>query len=302
MRPSMQDYLKLLTAATIEAVLLCLLSRVLFLAGYRLFGNPNRHHGGRFWHVLRLPGNLIHEFSHAIVLLLTGFRVEALRPSLFDEKGRGQVVARGRWHKLVPHRVAWGLAAMAPIVGGMVTIGLLMRPLGLETGTHVVVGSSMAQIFLARVQDVAAAINWHAWKGWLLLALVLGIGAELAPSDRDVRGSIPGLLGTAAAACLLGAFFYLGPVSLGVRSDFDLIARHLLNAAIRTQELTLAVCGAAGAFIIVPWLLREGLFEEKAPAVPPSRAPHRRASRQARDTRPRLAGRLSRNLGGRRQP
>jgi hypothetical protein len=290
----MQDYLKLLAAATIEAGLLCLLSRALFLAGYRLVGNPKHKHGGRLWHLLRLPGNLVHELSHAIVLAIAGYRVEAISLSIFDAEGRGQVVARGRWHHLLPHWVAWGFAAFAPIVGSMVVIGLLMRPLGLTSNAHAVVSSSMAQVFLARVADVVAGVNWHAWQGYVLLALVLSLGSELAPSDRDVRGSLPGLLGAAAVACLLGAFFYLGPVSVGWRTGFDVGARHLLNGAIRAQELTLAVCGAASIFVLVPWLLRESLFESPRPVRPtPTRSP-RRAIRQARDTRPRLAGRSSR--------
>ncbi len=294
MRPSMQDYLKLLAAATIEAGLLCLLSRALFLAGYRLVGDRKHPRGGRLWHLLRLPGNLVHEVSHALVLMVTGYRVEAISLSIFDAEGRGQVVARGRWHHLMPHWAAWGLAAFAPIVGCMVTIGLLMRPLGLTSNAHLVSSTSMAQVFLARVADVVAGVNWHAWQGYLLLALVLSIGSELAPSDRDVRGSLPGLLGAAAIACLIGAFFYIGPVSVEWRVWFDTSAKHLLNGAIRAQELTLAVCGAASVFVLVPWLLRESLFEQQRPVRPtPTRTP-RHVIRQARDTRPRLAGRSSR--------
>jgi hypothetical protein len=287
----MQDYLKLLAAATIEAGLLCLLSRLLFLAGYRLIGNPKHPRGGRLWHLLRLPGNLVHEASHAIVLLVTGYRVEAVSLSIFDREGRGQVVARGRWHHLTPGWAAWGLAAFAPIVGGMVAISLLMRPLGLAGGAQAVSSTSMAQVFLARVQDVVGGVNWHAWQGYLLLALVLSIGSELAPSDRDVRGTLPGLLGAAALACLVGAFFYAGPVGIEWRGGFDAGARHLLNGAIRAQELALAVCGAASVFVVVPWLLRESLLEGHGrTSEKPSRHP-RRATRQARDVRPRLAGR-----------
>jgi hypothetical protein len=292
----MQDYLKLLAAATIEAGLLCLLSRALFVAGFRVVGSRKHPHGGRLWHLLRLPGNLVHEVSHALVLALTGYRIEAISLSIFDAEGRGQVVARGRWHHLIPHWAAWGLAAFAPIVGSMLTIGLLMRPLGLSPNAHAVISSSMAQVFLARVADVVAGVNWHAWQGYVLLGLVLSLGSELAPSDRDVRGSLPGLLGAAAFACLIGAFFYAGPVSVEWRNSFDLAARHLLNGAIRAQELTLAVCGAASIFVLVPWVLRESLFENPRTENPrpvrptPTRAP-RRAIRQARDTRPRLAGR-----------
>ncbi|MCD6351250.1 MAG: hypothetical protein J7M26_03925, partial [Armatimonadetes bacterium] len=101
-QPDMLDFLQLAIAATVEAVALVLLSRLLFVAGYSLLGRHRWRFFKLLWHLFRLPGNLLHELSHAVVLLLAGFRVEKIRPSLLDRSGTGHVEVRGRLWEVGP--------------------------------------------------------------------------------------------------------------------------------------------------------------------------------------------------------
>jgi hypothetical protein len=281
----MQLYLKLLAAATVEALLLCALSRLLFLAGYRLFGNPRHSTGGWVWQLFRTPGNLVHELSHAIVLFAAGFRVRRIRLSLRDPNGRGEVVVCGRWLRLIPDSWAWASASMSPLIAGITAILLLVHYL-IEPG---VVGAfaapSLGEAVVTRAFSVLSRISWGHWPTYPLLLLVLSIGSELSPSDRDVKTALPRLLGAAAIACMLGAAFYGAPPGAPARTWFDAVALPTLRGIISAQELALALCAAASLMLLGPLVLRDALTTQRArPLAPPRQRPRRPALRRKSPT------------------
>ncbi|MCD6352112.1 MAG: hypothetical protein J7M26_08325, partial [Armatimonadetes bacterium] len=71
----------------------------------------------------------------------------------------------------------------------------------------------------------------------------------------------PSLLLVSALLCLGAAIFYAAPVGAPAREAFDLHARRALHLIMTSEEMALAVCGAAAALIVVPYLLREALAE-----------------------------------------
>ncbi|MCX7599176.1 MAG: M50 family metallopeptidase [Armatimonadetes bacterium] len=277
---AMQLYLKLLAAATVEALLLCALSRLLFLAGYRLFGSPRHTTGGWLWHLFRAPGNLVHEMSHAVVLFATGYRVKRVRLSLRDPRGRGEVVVYGRWLRLVPDKWAWALASMSPLVAGIATLLLLMHYLIEPGAVGAFAAPSVGEALVARAFAVLSRIPWSHWPTYVILFLVLSVGSELSPSDRDVRTALPRLAAAAALACMVGAAFYIAPPGAPARTWFDATALPTLRRIITAQELALALCGATSLLLLTPVLLRDALTAQPASQYPRPRKP-------ARTSRPR---------------
>lgn len=255
----MWHFLQLVVAATVEAALLVILSRLLFVAAFGLLGNRRSRRGSLAWHLLRLPGNLVHELSHAVVLWVSGFRISAVRLSILDPNGRGEVVARGRWHRLVPSTIGWAAASMAPLVGAIVVICALMHFFGVMPAWTVDPHSSVGEALLARWTAVLKALNLSAWQGWVFLLLVLSIGAELAPSQQDFRACLPWLIVAASLLCMAAAIFYAAPPLAGPRQWFDARATAALNKILIAEELALAVTGAAGLVLAIPALLREAL-------------------------------------------
>ncbi len=159
--------------------------------GYRLFGTR----GLLIWFWLNAPGVVLHELSHAFVVLLFkpwGFRVTSI--TLFRIKPMAQVGSGGRAmringpqslqlgevqyvrppHKLMSH-IGDGLSAVAPLFGG---IGAVILLYWVATGYH--------------IWDVHLQILRPGWPWWTLLFapyLILTVTSELWPSHQDWRGA-----------------------------------------------------------------------------------------------------------------
>lgn len=148
--------------------------------------------------ILRTPGNILHETSHAIGYLLAGFRVSRCVPFFLDDEGRGYCRAGMRW---APWGVPWlatGLAAIMPLAVGAVALWGVSRLLGVPQDPDALVMTSDWR----RLADVLLGLDYHSWRTWAFLYLALSIGAELAPSEIDLRASLPAL---AVVAVLVGA-------------------------------------------------------------------------------------------------
>jgi hypothetical protein len=70
--------------------------------------------------------------------------------------------------------------------------------------------------------------NWHQWQSWLFLYLALSLGAELAPSQTDLRYGLPTLLVLVAGIWL---FFF------GLHHARHLHSYELLLLAATTRAL-----------------------------------------------------------------
>lgn len=132
---------------------------------------------GTLQHLVRLPGNLLHELSHAIVMLGTGYTITGFAVSLFDKSGRGHVVPGQPWLSLARPWVTNLLSPMAPAVFGLAAL----------TALHHWSGAPGLPMALAGVAPTLLAVPWLSWKLWLSFALAFSIAAEMAPSDVDLR-------------------------------------------------------------------------------------------------------------------
>jgi hypothetical protein len=181
-----------LLPVAVEAILLLLLSRVLFTEVVSAFAD---HRGKGFGlAVLRLPGNFVHEVSHALGFLLCGYRVKRLLLCIFDREGRGSCTPGRAWSPITIPPLAIGMAALMPLVLGSLVLTLAARWLGvLQPEIH------SATLALPNAWGESFALlrglEWRDWQTWVFLYLTLSIGAELAPSSTDLRYGLPTLMG-----------------------------------------------------------------------------------------------------------
>ncbi|MSP55048.1 MAG: hypothetical protein EXR69_05505 [Myxococcales bacterium] len=135
-----------------------------------------RFGGGTLQHLVRLPGNLLHELAHAVVMLLTGYTISGFTVSLFDASGRGHVVPGPAWTRLARPWITNLLSPIAPAIVGLAALAAL----------HLYSGMPALPTSLAGVLPVLAAVPWATWQLWVALALGFSVAAEMAPSDIDL--------------------------------------------------------------------------------------------------------------------
>ena len=189
----------------LEAVLLLLLSRLLFSAV--ISSVADRRGKGVALAALRLPGNLVHELSHCLGFLVCGYRVQRLLLCIFDPKGRGSCTPGRPWSPVAFPHLAVGLSALMPLIGGSLALLLAARGLGI---THLGVPQQhgdLLPLVWRQALDLLHSLDVHRWQTWLFLYLSLSIGAELAPSSTDLRYALPTVIVLAASIWL--CFFAL---------------------------------------------------------------------------------------------
>jgi hypothetical protein len=213
--------------------------------GYRLLGER----GLLIWFWMNAPGVILHELSHAIVVLLFrpfGFRITKI--TLFRIKPLAQVNARGQMLRGAPQALQLGevqyvrppnrvvsylgdgLSAVAPLFGGA---GAIMLLYWAATGYN---------IWEVRLQLIRPG-----WPWWTLIFapyLILTVTSELWPSRQDWRGARWLLLsllflGICAMALLwythtlvFNAALLQSAASIALHVDFALIVLLALDVAI----------------------------------------------------------------------
>jgi hypothetical protein len=174
-----------------------------------------RPRGGWLLQALRLPGNAVHEVSHGIGYLLFGYRVKRLELSAWDPAGRGVCQPGEPWSPVSLPWLATGAAAVLPLVAGAATLSLCADLLGFQLHNgHGAAGEWALLQTWDSLRETLRALDFHQWQTWLFLYLALSIGAELAPSDTDIRRGLGPVLvaglGVALTAAVLG---HLRPTS-----------------------------------------------------------------------------------------
>jgi hypothetical protein len=205
--------------------------------GYRFLGNR----GLMIWFWLNAPGVILHELSHAFVVLLFrpfGFRITSI--ALFRIKAMPQVGPNGRIMKssgrqalqlgevqyvrppgrFMSH-IGDGLSAIAPLFGGLVMVAFLY---------WIATGYNIWEIHLQLLRP--------GWPWWTLLFapyLILTVTSELWPSRQDWRGARWFVLGIfLISALLIGLLWYgnylvfnkatlQGTASIATHIDFALL-------------------------------------------------------------------------------
>lgn len=203
--------------------------------------------GGTLQHLVRLPGNLLHELAHAIVMLATGYTVTGFRVSLFDASGRGHVTPGPAWTTLARPWLTNLCSPVAPAAFGLIALAAMQARSGLPGLPSQVAG----------VLPVLAAVPWAQPALWVTLALGFSVAAEMAPSDVDLGvWWRPALVLLLVVVALVGGVVYLG--GLGLRAETVIGAAQAVDAAIAPacgRALTLTV---ASGFAVAPvaWLAR----------------------------------------------
>jgi hypothetical protein len=246
-----------LLSVTLEAVLLLLVSRLLFATV--ISSVADRRGKGFFLALLRLPGNAVHELSHYLGFYLGGYHVEECTLCIFDPRGRGSCKPGRPWFWITFPHLAVGLAAVMPLViGSLVLMGaakwlLVLPALPTPTGNHLLPAVWTQALHLLRHLD------FHRWQTALFIYLSLSIGAEVAPSSTDLRYAIPTLLGLAAS-------FWLGLFALDNVERLR-VSHHALVVALNAGLLqlgavlgpALVVCAVAAIVGLLPGLALRAL-------------------------------------------
>ena len=182
--------------------------------GYQFRGES----GLMVWFWLNAPGVILHELSHAFVVLLLrpfGFRITSIVPFRIKQiqqrnadgramKSSGkQSLQLGEVQYIRPeHRfmtpIGDGLSAIAPLFGG---IAMLVFLYWVATGYN--------------LWDIHLQIFRPGWPWWTLLFapyLILTVTSELWPSKQDWRGARWFVFGLSVFALLLGGLLWYGKV------------------------------------------------------------------------------------------
>ncbi len=192
-----------------QGVVLFLLSRGLFAWALEALASRRQVRGGG-WLVraVRLPGNLVHEISHAIGFLVCGYRVRRIIPCIFDRNGTGACQPGEKWLPIALPWLAAGVASLAPLLVGAMVLSGAAQFLHIPLGQATVAAEDPARSVLRALYGGLMALDYRSPATWLFLYLAFTIGAELAPSSTDIALGIPALLalGALTAAVVLGAY------------------------------------------------------------------------------------------------
>ncbi|MFZ5481604.1 MAG: hypothetical protein ACOZNI_32880 [Myxococcota bacterium] len=171
------------------------------------------------FHLARLPGNLLHEASHAVATLLCGYTVVGFNVSLFDPRGRGEVRPGPAWLPVARPWLANLIAPVAPVFAGVAALAWLAR----------------------------YATDWRDPWAWAAAGLAFPIGAELCPSEIDLRAWLPPAFVVGAIA---GAVAWWRPELFGWVGALDAPLVAVLEPAIAVAAMGTAawapVCVLAG--------------------------------------------------------
>lgn len=159
--------------------------------------------GGTLQHLVRLPGNLLHELAHAVAMILTGYTVADLRVSLTDPEGRGHVRPGPAWIGLARPWLTNLVSPIAPVFAAVAALAAL----------HFACGVPALPAASGGLLPILRAVDPTRWELWLALALGYSITAEMAPSGIDLAAWWrPAAV---AAVLLAGAAYGLESLSPG---------------------------------------------------------------------------------------
>lgn len=204
-----------------EAVLLYCLSRILFVWALEA-AVMGGHGGGWVVKLLRTPGNMVHEVSHAAGYLIFGFRVKALVPAISDPQGRGLCRPGKAWSPLAFPWLATAAAALMPLLVGALVLRGLASCLQIPFTSGPGADGGPGPFLLGSLKATLWQLHYHDWRTWAFLLLCFSVSAELAPSDTDLRRGVPAIValsvGLLAAALLLGGLRPHSPAWLWFRA------------------------------------------------------------------------------------
>jgi hypothetical protein len=204
--------------------------------------------------ILRAPGNLLHEASHALGYYIGGYTVTRLVPYFNDPEGRGYCRAGRPWAPWAVPWVATGIAAIMPLITGAIALWGLSRVLGVPPDPEALAMTADWR----RLVDILLGLDYHDWHTWAFLYLALSIGAELAPSDIDLKASLPALAAFAALMALAIVAVAEIEALAPLRHPVDVYGGWALSWAVSILDFGIMALALVGIpAMILAWPLRK---------------------------------------------
>lgn len=188
-------------------------------------------------HLVRLPGNLLHELAHAAAFLATGYTVAGFAVSLTDRAGRGHVRPGPAWTRFARPWLTNLVSPMAPAVAAVGALAAIHAWSGAP-------GLPLDGVPLA-------AVPWARWELWAGLALGYSVTAEMAPSGIDLAAWWrPALVAGVLLAAAAFGVERLAPGAVGAwAATLDATTRAPVSAAL-AMAVWSGVAVAPLAFVI----------------------------------------------------
>ena len=133
-------------------------------------------------HWLYFIGAFVHETSHALACFLTGARIEEY--NVFSRQPR--IVYSPNPRLPLIGRL---LISLAPLIGGLLFLFLINRYWLLGYFNLPPVSSLQSILFLPL--GLLSQINLLDWQSWVMVLLLLNVGAMIGPSVKDLKNIWP---------------------------------------------------------------------------------------------------------------
>lgn len=251
--PSPIELIRRVILVAVEATLLYVISRLIFewvlKAAWGRSGARRLLVG-----ILRGPGNLLHEASHALGYLIGGYGVSRCVPCFLDAEGRGYCRPGRPWAPWARGWLATGIAAVMPLIVGAAALHMLA--IWFDAGSWI--RAVMRAPSLSAAVEVLEGLDWHSLETWGFIYLALSVGAELAPSDIDLKASIPALLAAGVVTTgMIVAVYEVEPLH-PLRDDLDIWLGWWLSWASSVLELGIAALVVVGIPAVIVTRLTGG--------------------------------------------
>lgn len=152
----------------------------LFLVGMLIPHLMTRSFLGPIFRIFVIPGVILHELAHAGACLLTGAEIQRIR--FFKRDGGDLAHTEAKIPILGPL-----IITMAPLIIGFLAIILLGHKL--VPAFNQIPNSVNLHDFPSFALFLMKSVHWRVSGTWVLLYLILSVGATLTPSLQDLKNS-----------------------------------------------------------------------------------------------------------------
>lgn len=134
---------------------------------------------GQSYRIFVAPGVILHEFSHALLCLLTGAKIKKI--ALFDKDGGSVEHEQSKLPVLGSI-----LISLAPFVAGSIAIFFFARWLGLKEVDLSNLKFSYENI-ISFVKSIVGGLDLTNYKNWIIIYLALSVAVTMIPSKQDIK-------------------------------------------------------------------------------------------------------------------
>jgi hypothetical protein len=240
---------------------------IVFLAGFIInffknhtISNFHKSLGNTAILATGLVGTPIHEIGHALMCILFGHKINAIKFFSFNPKNNvlGYVNHSYRKNSLY-QRIGLLFIALGPIFSGVVTIILLLKFL-LPSSYNIFINNQFNTAFNFSLEYILALLsfgkdtiysifdvdNFKEIKFWIFILTSASISIHMSLSKKDLEGFWRGLIAFFLLIVILNSLFVVG-LNIPIKSFigiFNLINIYLISA------LILSILSSAVAFSI----------------------------------------------------